>query len=1243
MTVPDDLASELLHISSTQRGIAARDVSHSVLSTGDTNIFLLNQSSIVQETLKRFSGLNLRVRVLISVAESKLEEECNTVRDVIEKNLKLQSVTPNLEQSQIQNQDALRLHLEQSHIYVGIFWKSLDSGDSETEISFIEKVFNLSQGKPRLIYLKESPEGRSPYLEQLLQRINSEETYRFRSFSTIEELANLVNEDLAQLLSESFLLDLPSHQSSAAPLGIPNYLHILENEIDNKKIINRDSLIFTIQQQISNYKILVLVGDPGVGKTYLLGNIGKQLNAIYVSLRNKTTQQVCSYLASHLAVRRNKIPKNLPSEDEARITLQEELANGSSVILIDDADQNPTVIKALMGLEFFTCRAIVSTRFPQVQIYGGIEKFIIPPFYREEVENFLNLHEILLPPGEFQNLYTASQGNPLYLYYFSQYQISPLPHNLQEYQAALWEQQSPIQQEAMNFIAYSFAPINVADLHFLLNKAQTVTATPMETKRHLDNAAPLIRQVEGYYEFFHPYFEEYVYSTAVTDGFSSHYHQILGEYALNKKWIISVAFHFLRANDLRVKDYIIEGGHAALLHGEWTLAEELLRCNIEFAKEDENKHQEAYAQYELAQLYWEIGRYSDARTAVDTAIQLFGDVEETEWQDMTKVWASLLNVREGQPEKAIDVLRSTVQSYGERDIKKKAVTLLNLSYAYIQVSQFQQGLDAAKEALDLFTDLDDEYGIGGCLTNIANCAGQLGNFALRLEYATKIIDIATRQNLPRMKIAGLNHLASAQRYDDHPQAAQKTLEENIALCQQLGAFEAEVINIANLGNTFLDQHLYDKAEVAYTEALTKAREHQLRRAEAHALELLSKLRRHQGLYEETISVGQEALAIHQQLRDLLRIATTQDTLARAYKELNRYQEAAKSYEDSGRNYEQSGLLDEAAYEYGQATAMWNAVEQFERAFQCITQGFRCALQAADPVTAASVLFHVPPEAANPQASDFHLQTLQLFLQNPESVSFTDFILNFSIYCKKHPNATEKAYFKTGLESLVAALTEEPLTNLLNTLAVAIEQADESLFPPDELDGLAERIAGAIDHLYYRSLRENVGTWTIGLDWQHPIVMQVTCLSDDAIVQRVAIALALILFANRKLLEETILELGGNYEDGLSIQLITQKDFSENVSAEFLSQDFSEAFPVLIPMSKVPWGEIQPPTIAILHNNYDLASNWSVNPGNKAFLWLLMNIHRAIVCHCTHRRHDEDASVISRKSRKFCEVVLLGRK
>jgi hypothetical protein len=224
--------------------------------------------------------------------------------------------------------------------------------------------------------------------------------------------------------------------------------------------------------------------------------------------------------------------------------------------------------------------------------------------------------------------------------------------------------------------------------------------------------------------------------------------------------------------------------------------------------------------------------------------------------------------------------------------------------------------------------------------------------------------------------------------------------------------------------------------------------------------------------------------------------------------------------------------------------------------------------------------------------------------------------------------------------MVAALTEEPSTNLLNALAIAIEQADESIFPSIELDSLAEHIAGVVAHIYYRPLREDVGTWTIGLDWQHPIVLQITCLSDDAIVQRVAIALALIIFANRKLLEETILELGGNQEDGLSIQILTQEDFSRVISPELQPQEFSESLPSTVTMSNVAWGERQPPTVGILHNNYELASNWAANPGNKAFVWLLMNIHRAIVCHCTHRHPNEEASIISRKSRQFCEAALL---
>ncbi len=181
MTAPDDLASEVVYISSTKRGIAAKDVSNSSLSTGDTyNIIFSAQSSLGQETLKRIYSLNLRVRVLISVTEDELEKECNVARNVIEKNLRLQSVTSNFKQSQIKTQKAFRLDLEQSHIYVGIFWKSLNTLNSETGISFIENEFDLSKGKPRLIYVKDSPEGRDPKLEQLLQRIQNEEIYCFR-------------------------------------------------------------------------------------------------------------------------------------------------------------------------------------------------------------------------------------------------------------------------------------------------------------------------------------------------------------------------------------------------------------------------------------------------------------------------------------------------------------------------------------------------------------------------------------------------------------------------------------------------------------------------------------------------------------------------------------------------------------------------------------------------------------------------------------------------------------------------------------------------------------------------------------------------------------------------------------------------------------------------------------------------------------------------------------------------------
>jgi tetratricopeptide (TPR) repeat protein len=1178
-----------------------------------------------------------RARVFISSTIEELKEERNAVINAVH-DLKLHPIF--FEEGARSNnpRDVYKALLEQSHIYIGIFWKQYGWIPPDGIISGIEDEYNLSERKPRLIYVKEAPEGRDPRLEALLQRIQNDGDLSYCKFKNEIELADKVKNDIMQLLCEHCGIESHGSYGRVKPTTIPDYLQILRKQMDSQGLILRENLIEEAKKKLQSKDKLVIIGGPGAGKTYFLGILAAELDAIYVSLKNKTTQQVCSYLANRLSMRRNLSLQNHLSEEDARAALQEEMANHSAILFFDDADQNPDTARVLLGLHFFNCHSVFAARSENADLFQGLPKFAIPPLSLEEVKKLLELLEIFHPPGELQRLYSSSEGNPLYIYYFTQNPVSPLPEGLVEYQNALWQKLSSHQKEIMNILAYSFSNLNLADLHALLNSRQLNTKTPMETKHVLDSAIPLIRQIEGHYEFFHMHFRDHVYEIAANDGLSEYYHKILAEYAADKKWIVATAFHYLKANDPRMRHYLIDGATTAMLRGEWLLAEDFLKNEILFLIDNEDLHNEAYARYLLGQIYTEIGDFGKARTEVDKSIQLFSKLEDNEWKYAVELWSSLLNLREGRAEKTIEILKEAVIHYHNRDLLQEATTQMNLGFAYLQVSRFRDCAEATQIALDIFTKLSDERGIYSSLINMACSVGQLGNHELQGKYAKQIIDAATKHDLPRLKAAGLNHLAMAYRHSDNPKGAQHALEECIAICQKLGCVETEVLNIANIGNAFRDQGLNDQAEKAYLESLTKAREHQLHKQEGFALELLSRLNHDKGLHDEAIRLGLQALEIHRKFGDNLRIASTQDYLARSYMKLNDYKSAAESYEDSAEHYEVTELWSDAAYNYEEAANIWVSTAQDEKALYCASSGAKCALLSGAPSRAAEIITEFSPNDKTGNFGDFYLRIIHEFIEESQSVSFSRFIINFSIYCKRHCSENIDL-FKAGIESLIKGLPRDSHANLSNALAVGIEQSNEKIYASSGLDVLSLNIIRSFNHIHYRSIPGLMKLWTIGMDWQKPFIIQIRCISNEPIVERIAIALSLILYSNRSLIEKVISEQGGIQEEGFTLDIATQNEIEKQLNIKINPISIGEAMPASTTETRVPWDQPQPPTVLIIHDDYETSADWMTNPGNKAFVWLLMIVHGAFVAHCVHKER-ESMPDLARRSREFCETVLL---
>jgi Domain of unknown function (DUF4062) len=101
-------------------------------------------------------------------------------------------------------QSMYRAYLEQSQIFVGIYWQPYGWLGPGMEISGLEDEFRLAAGKPMLLYLKHPAPDRESGLTAMIEGIRSAGTASYRRFGTARELERLLADDLAVLLSESF-------------------------------------------------------------------------------------------------------------------------------------------------------------------------------------------------------------------------------------------------------------------------------------------------------------------------------------------------------------------------------------------------------------------------------------------------------------------------------------------------------------------------------------------------------------------------------------------------------------------------------------------------------------------------------------------------------------------------------------------------------------------------------------------------------------------------------------------------------------------------------------------------------------------------------------------------------------------------------------------------------------------------------------------------------------------------------
>jgi predicted ATPase len=166
-----------------------------------------------------------------------------------------------------------RAYLAQSQVFVGIYWQSYGWVAPGEEISGLEDEYQLSAGLPRLIYVKAPAPDREPRLAEMLARIRDEGGVSYKAFADPAELQQLVEDDLAVLLSERFETTRPRNDAAgqavlAGPLPGPV-----------TPLLGREQEAAALEDLVAGeeVRLVTLTGPGGVGKTRLMVEAARRL------------------------------------------------------------------------------------------------------------------------------------------------------------------------------------------------------------------------------------------------------------------------------------------------------------------------------------------------------------------------------------------------------------------------------------------------------------------------------------------------------------------------------------------------------------------------------------------------------------------------------------------------------------------------------------------------------------------------------------------------------------------------------------------------------------------------------------------------------------------------------------------------------------------------------------------------------------------------------------------------------
>ncbi|MDQ3915964.1 MAG: DUF4062 domain-containing protein [Actinomycetota bacterium] len=206
-----------------------------------------------------------RVRVFISSTLKELEPERRAAREAVE-SIRMTPVMFELGARPHPPRDLYRSYLAQSHVFLGIYWERYGWIAPGETISGLEDEYRLAGDMPKLIYIKE-PATREGRLRALLDTIRNDDGVSYKSFRTSEELHDLVQDDLALMITERFAAAVPEPAADPFPVQPTPFVGRVHEMAAVQDLLASDDV-----------RLVTLTGPGGIGKSRLAFEVARTVH-----------------------------------------------------------------------------------------------------------------------------------------------------------------------------------------------------------------------------------------------------------------------------------------------------------------------------------------------------------------------------------------------------------------------------------------------------------------------------------------------------------------------------------------------------------------------------------------------------------------------------------------------------------------------------------------------------------------------------------------------------------------------------------------------------------------------------------------------------------------------------------------------------------------------------------------------------------------------------------------------------